>query len=599
MPEPLDATRPRALLVARRGKFWVGEPVFDRGPQIALARGRVRVGEGRIALCRIGGRSAQPIVDLGRADVARDVVAALVADRGLRHTFRDRHEDEAKKAIERLTREPGDRRDLTAEPTFTVDPSTARDFDDAVSARREGDGFRLWIHIADVAAHVKPESGLDREALDRANSTYAPGMVSPMLPASLSGDACSLRPGVERFAVTTEIELGPDGVPGSTSFYRSVIRSDERLDYDRLDRVFSGSERVPDPVGPAIEAARAAAAAIAARTEGRGLEVSGAEPEFEFGERGEVLSARRIEQTESHRLIERLMILTNEQVATLLERKDVPTLYRVHEQPDPERIRFMIEQLASLDVPTPAIGEIAGPTEAGRVAAEASRLVAAEAKRRGYGAASLSSLVLRAMKPARYSERNLGHAGLASLAYSHFTSPIRRYPDLVAHRALLSAVDGSEERPDPGAVAAAAAHCSDRERDSMRIERDADDVCAAFLLERELFERGPQTEFTGEVSGVIGAGAFVLFRGELSEFYEGFFPARRMPGERFEINEVETALVGLRTGRRVGIGDEITVKVDSVEAPRGRVDLSGPAGEERRPARGPQSRGRRRTGARR
>jgi ribonuclease R len=295
------------------------------------------------------------------------------------------------------------------------------------------------------------------------------------------------------------------------------------------------------------------------------------------------------------------MILTNEQVAALLERKGVPTLYRVHEQPDPERIRFMIEQLGSLDVPTAAIGELAGPTEAGRVAAEASRLVAAEAKRRGYGAASLSSLVLRAMKPARYSERNLGHAGLASLAYTHFTSPIRRYPDLVVHRALLSVVDGSEQRPEAGEVAAAAMHCSDRERDSMRIERDADDVCASFLLERELFEAGPDAEFTGEISGVIGAGAFVLFRGELSDFYEGFFPARRMPGERFEINEVETALVGRRTGRRYGIGDEVSVRVDSIEAARGRVDLSGV--EEERTEREPKvkgaTRGRRRSGTRR
>ncbi len=328
--------------------------------------------------------------------------------------------------------------------------------------------------------------------------------------------------------------------------------------------------------------------------------MSGAEPEFSFDENGGVVSARRVDQTESHRLIERLMILTNEAVATLLERKGVPTLYRVHEQPDPDRIRFMIEQLASLDVPTPAIGELAGPTEAGKVAADASRLVAAEAERRGHGASSLSSLVLRAMKPARYSESNLGHAGLASLAYAHFTSPIRRYPDLVAHRALLSAVDGSEERPDPGAVAAAAAHCSDRERESMKIERRSDDVCAAFLLERELFERGPDTEFTGEVSGVIGAGAFVLFRGELSEFYEGFFPARRMPGERFEINDVETALVGLRSGSRVGIGDEVTVKVDGIEAPRGRVDLSGPPGEAQDSQRGRgQRRGRGRAGAKR
>ena len=581
MPEPFDDSRPRALAVSRRGKFWVGEPLFDRAPQIALARGRVQVGEGGIALCRMGARSAQPIVDLGRADRPRDVVEALVADRGLRATFRDRHEQEATRAIERLQRDPGDRRDLTAEPTFTVDPAAARDFDDAVSARREGDGFRLWIHIADVAAHVKPESGLDREALARANSTYAPGLVVPMLPQSLSGDACSLRPGVERLAVTTEIVLGPGGRATSASFYRSLIRSDVRLDYDHLDRIFAGAERAPEHVADAIEAARAAAASLAdaAAATGAGLTVTSSEPEFVFAEDGTLDRSRRLIQTESHRLIERLMIHTNEQVAQLLERKGVPTLYRVHEQPDPQRIRFMIEQLASLDVPTPEIGELAGPTEAGKVAAEASALVAAEAERRGHGASALSSLVLRAMRPARYSERNLGHAGLASLAYAHFTSPIRRYPDLIAHRALLSAVDAGEERPNPDEVAGAALHCSDRERDSMKVERAADDVCAAFLLERELYEEGQQKVFAGEVSGVIPPGVFVTFEGSRSDVYEGFFPARRMPGDRYEINDVESALIGVRTGKRVGYGDPIEIRVDSIEAPRGRVDLS--SGEKR------------------
>ncbi len=580
MPQPFDASRPRALVVSRRGKFFVGEPLFDRAPQIPLTRGSARVGEGGIALCKMGARSAQPIVDLGRADQPRDVVAALLADRGLRPTFRDRHEQEAAREIERLQRDPGDRRDLTGEPTFTVDPASARDFDDAVSARREGDGFRLWIHIADVSAHVKPESGLDREALARANSTYAPGIVSPMLPQSLSGDACSLRPGVERLAVTAEIVLGPAGKATSASFYRSLIRSDERLDYDRLDQIFAGKERAPEHVAAAIEAARAAASSIAAGAESSGLSVTSSEPEFVWAADGTLEGSRRVEQTEAHRLIERLMILTNEQVATLLERKKVPTLYRVHEQPDPQRIRFMIEQLASLDVPTPSIGELAGPTEAGKVAVEASHLVAAEAKRRGHGAAPLSSLVLRAMRPARYSESNLGHAGLASLAYAHFTSPIRRYPDLIAHRALLSAVDGSEARPTEGEVAGAALHCSDKERDSMKVERSADDVCAAFLLERELFEQGSDTVFEGEVSGVIRAGAFITFGGERSDLYEGFFPARRMRGDRYEINDVESALIGVRTNRRVGYGDKIEVKVDSIEAPRGRVDLLGGEPEE-------------------
>jgi ribonuclease R len=598
MAEP-DPGRPRALVVARRGRFWVGEPLFERGPQVSLARGRVKVDPGGIALCRIDHRGGQPIANLGRADNARDVVAALVADRGLRATFRDRHEQEARSAVTRLERDPGARRDLTAEPTFTVDPASARDFDDAVSARPEGDGFRLWVHIADVAAHVKPESGLDREALARANSTYAPGTVSPMLPSSLSSDACSLNPGVERLAVTAEVELSAAGEARSASFYRSRIRSDARLDYDHLDRIFAGTERAPEPVAEAIATARRATAAIAAAGRGAGLEVSSAEPEFTFTPEGDVEAAHALVQTEAHRLIEKLMILTNEQVAALLERKGVPTLYRVHEPPDPARVGVLIEQLASLGVPTPpALAETASPGEAGAAAIEASRLVAAEAKRRGHGAASLSSLVLRALKPARYSEVNLGHAGLGSSAYSHFTSPIRRYPDLIAHRGLLSVIDGSEERPDVHEVAGAAVHCSDRERESMRIERDGDDICASFLLQRELFERGSGTVFAGEVSGVIGAGAFILFRGEHADVYEGFFPARRMPGERFEINDVESALIGMRTGRRIGIGDSIEVKVESVEAARGRVDLvAADDGEERRRGGGRRGSGRSRRGA--
>jgi ribonuclease R len=584
MPDAAESGRPRALVVARRGRFWVGEPLFERGPQVSLARGRVNVEPGGIALCRIDQRGGQPIVDLGSADNARDVVGALIADRGLRPTFRDRHEQEARSAIAALQRDAGARRDLTAEPTFTVDPASARDFDDAVSAKPEGDGFRIWVHIADVAAHVKPESGLDREARGRANSTYAPGTVSPMLPASLSSEACSLNPGVERLAVTAEIELSAMGEARSASFYRSRIRSDVRLDYDHLDRIFAGTERAPDPVAAAIATARQATAAIARAGRGTGLEVSSSEPEFTFTAAGDVEAAHALVQTEAHRLIEKLMILTNEQVARLLEQKHTPALYRVHEQPDPARVRVLIDQLASLGVPTPALAKAAGPAEAGDAAIEASRQVAAEAKRRGHGASSLSSLVLRALKPARYSEVNLGHAGLGSSAYSHFTSPIRRYPDLIAHRGLLAIVDGSEERPDIHEVAAAATHCSDRERESMRIERDGDDICAAFLLQRELFERGAGTAFEGEVSGVIPAGAFILFRGEHADVYEGFFPARRMPGERFEINEVESALIGMRTGRRVGIGDAIEVKVESVEAPRGRVDLIAAAdqGQDRR-----------------
>jgi ribonuclease R len=281
-----------------------------------------------------------------------------------------------------------------------------------------------------------------------------------------------------------------------------------------------------------------------------------------------------VAQTEAHRVIEHLMVLTNERVADLLESRRIPTLYRVHEQPDPERIRWLIEQLAALDVPTPPLPDTISPQQAGELAGVASRLVTREAERRRHGREAYTSLVLRSLKQAHYSDRNLGHAGLGSSAYCHFTSPIRRYPDLIVHRGLLSAIGAGEEAPRADGLAELGAHCSERERDATRLERNADSVCACFLLERELFERGPDTRFEGEVSGVVGAGAFVRFGGALADVYEGFLPARRIGGrERYELDPTETMLVGRSGGDAVRIGDPVRVTVDRVEAPRGRVDL--------------------------
>jgi ribonuclease R len=502
---------------------------------------------------------------------AREAIERLLEERLGRRGFPAALEVEAERAADAAQRSQT-RRDLTELPTFTVDPATARDFDDAVSARREGDVTRVWIHIADVAAHVRPGTPLDLEARRRANSTYVPGAVEPMLPRALSEEACSLAPGVDRLAVTAEIELSPSGRALSASFYRSRIRSRARLDYDELDLVFVGRRTAPDEVVEPLSAAREAAAALGERRGTTSLDVESFEPEFRFDAAGNPTGARSVAQTESHRLVERLMILANEQVALLLERKRVPAVYRVHAQPHPQRVERLVEQLHALGVPTPPLGQGLAPAQAGAVAAEASRLAIEEAARRGHGREAYTSLVLRSLMQAQYSDRNSGHAGLGLAAYCHFTSPIRRYPDLLVHRALLAALGEDEEAPRAAEAREVAWHCSEQERDAARIERDADDVCAAYLLERELAQRG-DLAFEGEVSGTVRAGAFVAFGGELGDVYEGFVPARTMGEERFELNESETALVGRESGSTVRLGDPISVRVTGVEAPRGRVDL--------------------------
>jgi ribonuclease R len=391
-----------------------------------------------------------------------------------------------------------------------------------------------------------------------------------MLPQALSNEACSLKPEVERLAVTVEMEIEGADVR-SVAFHRSVILSDARLNYEQIDDVFAGRAEAEEPWAGPLAIARRVAEALneARRARGSALEVESTEPSFEFDDHGDIVAVHHDEQTESHRLIEHLMILANEQVASFLAERKVPTLYRVHERPDPRAVEALVKKLAALDVPAPPVPKNMTPQQAADLVGETSRMVAAYVRKTGRGRHVFPSLVLRALQKAYYTPKNLGHAGLASTCYCHFTSPIRRYPDMVVHRGLLAALGLGEDAPRGSEMEEAGAANSAAERAAMKVERQAQDVCFAFLLERRLHGDHDQ-EFEGEITGVIGAGAFIRFG---DEGFEGFLPRRRLRGDRFSLNETETALIGEHSGRVMRLGDPVTVQVDRVDAPRGRVDL--------------------------
>jgi len=548
--------------LARRGKLLVGEPFFEGGVPVTVDRkGSGNASPGDLVVLRLGRGRAKVESVLGRPGDVGAVLEGLLWHEGVR-----RPHAPVPPPPEELEADRTDLRDLFA---FTIDPDEAKDFDDALSFRREGDGIRAWVHIADVSAYVPAGSPLDSDAAERAFSSYVPGRVEPMLPEQLSADLCSLRPNEDRRCVTIEVLFDADLDAGEPLFYRSVIRSRERLTYTHAQAVLAGAERAPDETTEVLRLAERVATELRRKRYARGaLRIEAGETAFEFDGEGGVERAWIEAEPLAHSLVEEMMILANEAVAGLLGARKREALYRVHERPDPQSVELLLAKLAELEVPTPPVPEHLTPGEAAKLAARVSERVAEYTEQSGRGREAFQALVLRALKQARYDPRNLGHSGLASQAYCHFTSQIRRYPDLVVHRALLRELGVSDD-PLPEDLETAADWTSVRERELASVEYKADEICLAWLLERRLFEEGWEAEFGGEIVGAIGSGIFVRF----DAVFEGYVPARKLPGDYYELNPLATALVGRRSGFAYRLGDPIQVRVDRIEKPGGRVSL--------------------------
>jgi len=366
-----------------------------------------------------------------------------------------------------------------------------------------------------------------------------------------------------------QIPFGADLEPGEPRFYRSVIRSRERLTYGHAQAILSGDERAVDELDESLRLAEQVSRALRDRRFQRGaLRIEGREVEFASDGEGGVERAWIEREPLAHMLVEELMIAANEAVADLLASRKREALYRVHERPDAQSVELLLAKLADLEVPTPPVPEHLSPAEAARLAARVSESVTRYVQRSSRGEEAFPALVLRALKRARYDPQNLGHSGLASRAYCHFTSPIRRYPDLVVHRALLRELGVSDvELPDD--LPELAEWTSTRERAAAEVEYRADELCLAWLLERRLFEEGWEAAFEGEIVGAIGSGLFVRFDG----VFEGYLPARRLPGDYFELSPLGTALVGRRSGWAYRLGDPIDVTVAGIRRWEGKVEL--------------------------
>lgn len=450
------------------------------------------------------------------------------------------------------------REDLRGRPIVTMDPKGARDHDDAVeAAERPGGGFEIGVHIADVGRYVPAGGAVDEEAARRGTSAYFPERAVPMLPEALSSGICSLRAGVDRLAVSARLTVGADGALREARFFRSVIRSAAGLDYGEGAAMLAGA--APGPVGEAVRVMGRAASALAAARRRRGaVDLDLPEPAVETDERGNLVSVGRAERTEAHRLVEEFMLLANQAVAERLGTAGLPALFRAHAAPPPDRAARFEDLLT-------AFGERLAPAGAALRPAHFAGLLTRVANRRE--APFLRRRMLRAMALARYAPRNEGHFALALPDYLHFTSPIRRYPDLLAHRALAAHLDGegADSLPAGEAAAALAESCSRTER-------------AAESAERALLERRITRYLAARLGDAFPARVAALGRFglevELDEVpVTGTVPMETLTEDRYRFHRQTYSLRGRATGRSFCLGDPLEVQLVRADRHSGELEF--------------------------
>jgi ribonuclease R len=495
---------------------------------------------------------------LGRPDSPGVDILAIIHGHELPLEFPDAVTREAERLGSRgvSAADLAGREDLRDRLIFTIDPADAKDHDDALSIREVDEGWEVGVHIADVSHYVREGAPLDTEAALRGTSTYLVDRVVPMLPHALSAGLCSLRPEEDRLAMSLDVVLDADGQVLRHRLYRSVIRSRHRLSYEQAQGVLEGAATIDPATDGALRQLSGLARRLREQRFSRGsLDFDLPESRVVLNAAGEPTDIQRLQRLESHRLIEDFMLLANETIAARAEAPQLPFIYRVHERPDERRLQQLAEFAATFGHRLPSR---AGPRD----------LQALLERVRGRPEeALLSTAVLRSMKQARYSPDNAGHFGLAAHHYTHFTSPIRRYPDLVIHR-LCARYFIECERPGPGlaeALASVARLSSERERVAVAAERDSIELKKVEFMERHLGD-----EFDGTVSNVRAFGFHVL----LDAFHvEGLVHVSSLADDYYIYVEDRFELVGESRGQRFRVGDRVRIQVAAVDREARHIDF--------------------------